>query len=432
MLRSGRSSERGTILIQVAVSLLALTLFSALVIDYGILWTSRRQAQNSADAGALAAAIHLLYNETDTPGAVEAAHAVAHVNGVWDELPASADVLVKTGLTCPPGTGGGTGCVQVQVNRGNIDLDGNAHTNVLPTIFANIAGITSQKISAVAMAQVISGNAVQCIKPFAVPDRWADWDQVPKDGSWNQGDTFTPPTDIFTPGPTSDGGTGFTVEQDYGYELLMKPGSTNDWSAGWAQLLSFTESNSGSIVQQEVVGCPDFVPTVGIYDGTTECNSDDDADPTKGCVAVKNGATIGPTIQNGIDELYDLDDEAYWDGTKVAGGCMDTEAGCTAINPAGINLSPRIVPVALFNPQSYWDSGCAGANCAVQITNLIGFFIEGSCFDVYGSSFPAWCGSNPAEAKKAILGRIINYPGQYLNTAGPTTSSFTQVVRLVR
>ena len=54
MSRFDRSSQRGAMLIQVSIFLLALTAFSAFVFDYGILWVSRRQAQNSADAAAVA------------------------------------------------------------------------------------------------------------------------------------------------------------------------------------------------------------------------------------------------------------------------------------------------------------------------------------------------------------------------------------------
>jgi hypothetical protein len=62
MSRFDRSSERGAILIQVAVALLGLTVFSAFVLDYGVLWSARGQAQNAADAGAMGAAVNLMWN----------------------------------------------------------------------------------------------------------------------------------------------------------------------------------------------------------------------------------------------------------------------------------------------------------------------------------------------------------------------------------
>jgi hypothetical protein len=48
------------------------------------------------------------------------------------------------------------------------------------------------------------------------------------------------------------------------------------------------------------------------------------------------------------------------------------------------------------------------------------------------SSRPAYCGVNNADAMKTVLGKLMRYPGQGLNTGGPTTSSFVQMVRLVR
>ena len=55
-------NERGAVVIHVAFALLALTMLSAFVVDYGELLVSRGQAQNAADAGALAGAVALAYN----------------------------------------------------------------------------------------------------------------------------------------------------------------------------------------------------------------------------------------------------------------------------------------------------------------------------------------------------------------------------------
>ena len=48
---------------QVGLALIALLAFSAFVIDYGVLWVSRGQAQNAADAAALAGAVALSYDD---------------------------------------------------------------------------------------------------------------------------------------------------------------------------------------------------------------------------------------------------------------------------------------------------------------------------------------------------------------------------------
>ena len=55
------TSERGAVLVQVAIALVGLMALSAFVIDYGVLWASRRQAQNAADAAAMAGAISMAF-----------------------------------------------------------------------------------------------------------------------------------------------------------------------------------------------------------------------------------------------------------------------------------------------------------------------------------------------------------------------------------
>src|SRR4030095_755286 len=76
--RSRQSSERGAVIIQMAVCLLVLLAFSAFVVDYGVMWASRGHAQTAADAGALAGAISLAFDSgTDFAGAKLKARLVA-------------------------------------------------------------------------------------------------------------------------------------------------------------------------------------------------------------------------------------------------------------------------------------------------------------------------------------------------------------------
>ena len=71
----------------------------------------------------------------------------------------------------------------------------------------------------------------------------------------------------------------------------------------------------------------------------------------------------------------------------------------TCNNPTGVNISPRIAPIAIFDPVSYATSGCSGNNCVAKVTNLLGFFVEGMCSDVYPTNTPAWCGTHPQESR---------------------------------
>src|SRR5712691_12291686 len=112
-----RSSERGAVVIQVAVCLLGLLALTAFVVDYGVMWTSRGQAQNAADAGALAGAISLAYESgTDFANAKSKASAVAKQNLVWGAAPDVQLTDVTFPAPCPPGApGAAKGCVKVDV-----------------------------------------------------------------------------------------------------------------------------------------------------------------------------------------------------------------------------------------------------------------------------------------------------------------------------
>ena len=98
--------QRGAVLIQVAVAMLALLALASFVFDYGVMWASRGQAQNSADAGALSGAISLAFNSpTDQAAARARAIAMAQANKVWNQAPSvtAADVTFPA---CPPGIPG--------------------------------------------------------------------------------------------------------------------------------------------------------------------------------------------------------------------------------------------------------------------------------------------------------------------------------------
>ena len=140
----------------------------------------------------------------------------------------------------------------------------------------------------------------------------------------------------------------------------------------------------------------------------------------------------GPTEQ-GIADLIALDLGSVWNTAtnSVSGGCMATG---TCNNPTGVNLSPRIAPIALFDPDSYANSPCSGGNCVAKVVNLLGFFIEGMCDDVYPNEAtrPNWCGTK-AEAQKTVVGRLMTYPGQYSGQAGnPGNATFLETTTLVR
>src|SRR5438132_12656841 len=115
------ASERGAVLVQTAVAALVLVGFGTFVVDYGILWIGRHQAQNAADAGAMAGALARAYEDFDDPpdaGGVadRVGSQVATTNLVWGK--SSPDTAAVTSFACPPEVGAGR-CVRVNVYRSN-------------------------------------------------------------------------------------------------------------------------------------------------------------------------------------------------------------------------------------------------------------------------------------------------------------------------
>ena len=151
-------SERGAVFVQVGIAMFVLVAFNVFVLDYGVMWVARSQAQAAADAGALAGAVARGYDDFDpTPSpmgtAAQLAKAAASANLVWNQ-PATADV---PSFDCPAGAPPGR-CVRVDVYR-----DGTNASTTLPTIFGPLLGVNSQGVKAMAIGLSGNGNATNCL-----------------------------------------------------------------------------------------------------------------------------------------------------------------------------------------------------------------------------------------------------------------------------
>ncbi len=141
--------------------------FNVFVLDYGMMWIGRRQAQNAADAGALAGARRARLRRLRRSAGVRrhrgrSASGVAAANLVWQQ----AGTPVVT-FNCPAGVTGR--CVKVEVYR-----DGTNGSAALPTLFGPILGITTQKVRASATSIIGNGNATDCLRPIAFADDWQE------------------------------------------------------------------------------------------------------------------------------------------------------------------------------------------------------------------------------------------------------------------
>jgi hypothetical protein len=242
----------------------------------------------------------------------------------------------------------------------------------LPTFFANLVGVGNQGVRATATARILAGNASDCLKPWGVPDKWLE--QYPAPGPWTPASRYNkyydqgrqsgsplPNPDIYVPPSASGPGTGFTLANDYGTQLVLKHGNPNQaTSPGWFYPVTLT-SPGGNEYRNNIAGCSGVVWGVGDE------------------VPVEPGNMIGPTSQ-GVSDLIAQDPNARWNPTtrRIEGSCAGTSS-CP-----GMNHSPRVVAIPVFNTSAYEDGRQSG-RVTIRIVNILGFFIDriqGN--DVYG------------------------------------------------
>src|SRR5439155_18195531 len=134
-LRHLRRNERGMSLIFVGGGLIAFLSATTLAIDVGMLMTARSQAQNSADAGALAGATALVFNSFTNRSASGPAVQSA-VNGArTNRVMAVAPSVLTTDVTFPNDPAGQPTRVKVDVYRTT------ARGNAVPTFLAQLFGV---------------------------------------------------------------------------------------------------------------------------------------------------------------------------------------------------------------------------------------------------------------------------------------------------
>jgi hypothetical protein len=404
-LRERLAAERGVSLIQVGILIFMLTGFCAFVLDNGVVLMARRQAQNAADAGALAGAIARAYDErTDPPAAngeaYQSAFFTARENVVFGQAPG-----INVSWECPAYAAGAR-CVRVDALR---DGTGVPVGPPLPSFFGVLFGIDSHVVRATATAWVAYGNSTNCMRPFSVADQWeelaGDPDRYDRWSSQGNQVVESNPHDVYVPPSEDNPGTGYTVEDHYGTELILKGGNNpNSDSAqitpGWFLPVRLPDGAGGYSS-----GANDYRAAIGTCIGNPVSIGD--------YLPTENGAMIGPTSQ-GYNDLRNLDPGAYWDSNTqtVAGSCA----------PACGPISPRIVPLSVFDLDEFqyrraandWNVCPTGGRC-IRVVNIIGFFVSHM-------------------SGQDVVGYLINYPGEF-GVGSPTVSesaSFLTTIQLIR
>ena len=256
-------SARGVSLIQVALAITVLTGFSAFVVDHGVTLFARGQAQNVADAGALAGVIARVKDE---PGDADPAANGFTEKGILNSISqhaifgdTSANIGKTWSWTCPAGVTGW--CVTVNVFR-----DGTNSSTTLPVFFGPLLGATSQKVRATATAVAKSANGTGCLKPWMIPDRWEEHSSPPNNNfDPEDGDVYRE-WDETSP-------TGYGTS-NWGESVVLKPGTP----AGTISPSDFFEILQATTYEESIVGCK-----ISAYIGMP--------------VDILNGNRVGPTNQ---------------------------------------------------------------------------------------------------------------------------------------
>lgn len=380
--------ESGMSLVFVGMGLMAFLSASMLAIDVGMLMTARSQAQNSADAGALAGAVALFYDDYDdrTPDgpAVTSAISGATANQVM-----AAEVSVTPDdvefLNDPAGA---PNQIRVTVRRTA------QRGNPVSTLIAQFFGTASADISATATAELSPANAMTCVKPFTIPDRWIERQNQPWDPSDtydaydNQGRPLANP-DVYIPAVDANGNvnpdyTGYNNERERGTRLVIRAHQGSNINASFYFSIAIGGVTGGSPYRWNIANCNQHIMHWGEM------------------LVQEPGAMAGPTSQ-GIQDLIARDPGAYWDNVtnRVAGSSYDGQ-------------SPRVFPIPLYDPEFYDIGKRNGRNADLKVANWIGFFAE-------------------QVTSQGIIGRIIPIGGvrDYTTEDGPT-NLFPKAIRLVQ
>lgn len=355
-------AQEGAVFVQVGIALFVLMAFNVFVLDYGMLWVARGQAQNAADAGALAGAVARGFDEFDDPPhpsgfTSQIAQGVAQANNVWRQ-PATPVV----NFDCPPGVTGR--CTTISVYR-----NGENGSTPLGTLFGPILFVGSQRVRATATALTGNGNATPCLRPWAFADDWDEnRDELPAGTEFSHYYDTGPQAGQLIPSPRDDyaapGGLyagRTTVSADFGERIV--------WQADHA-LYPGTPITRELVVPLDLPGGRTFAQNMASCVGQPLALNQ--------YLRVVDG--LHPQeIVNAVGAVFAQDPGADYDygASRIMDSCAP---GCAPV-------SPRLMAIALYDPQRFqlgratndWtqpDVGCPTNEPCIRVTNIIGFFVH--------------------------------------------------------
>jgi hypothetical protein len=364
-------------LVMVATGMLAFLSATMLAVDVGMFMVARTESQRAADAGALAGAVALGYNDPNdrTPTGPAVRNAIAAATAGDNNVVNRQVSVLPEDVTFPTPTR-----IRVRVQRSGV------RGNPLATFFAPIFGINTVDIGAEATAEAQPANAMTCVKPFTVPDKWIErqtppWDPDDTyDAFDNRGRPLANP-DIYVPLGTS-AYTGYDAHRDKGTLITLKAGTGANITPSFYFPYAIGGVSGADEYRENIAGC-----------NTTMMDFDD-------LLLSEPGNMSGPTRQ-GMEDLIAKDRAARWDE-------YNNRVDST------MSPSPRVVAIPLFDPIHYDSGKRNGRNADLKVVNYMGFFIE----EMRGND---------------VVGRITPIGGIYSGNGGPApVGTFPIAIVLVK
>ena len=404
--RSKLRDERGVTLALVAVSMFLFLGFAALAIDLGMVKASGAEAQRAADAAALAGASAFIDYANSGAAVIDSA-AVAR----------ATDYATRQQIRTTPIVAG-------EVNVQVIDADFKVRVTIdrasVSTWFANTFGVSSVRVSRTAAAEATTaGVTTSCLKPFLMPDRWAESDKVNQDnspinnnldavgGNNNRGEEWFYQTggpqggdryEAYNPDSPSGTQTGYGsgADGDGGLRIMLKPQTGNGQRIG----------NFYQLLDPSAYGLPNNLKNA----------------VETGCISTSVGDTAhtqtggNTAVRQAVQELIAADPDVTWDATE-------RHPTATATNPDWTR-NPRVIIVGLYSPSVIATSCDVTANGQTSCNS-----VEPNGPIIFTNFARIFLDADPGNNDN-ITARFIGFLGGS-GEGGSTTGPLVKVLRLV-
>jgi hypothetical protein len=386
-------SERGNILIMMALAFAVMAGFGILTIDIGRILVTRTQLQNAADAGALAGASLFCNGPEPTDADIQnevrlvgGANMALEDNAVEVDIPNSQITIERSAEANDVTVQTMSDTRQYLLGLFNIFSQAPDGGDTVPDAQTE-AGVT-----AIATARCGGVCSVQCVKPWAIPDRhdnitgipgymgggprnnprpdWRGNDKLDMevftdsnnnhlydigesfvdgngDGVFNQ-EAYHPSLTGYGPDPVP--GNWLSPDGDIGLELVlhMDNGSSQTIVPGQYQSIQLPPINKGDPIS----GADEYRENIR----TCNQSSIEQGD----WLRTETGGMVGPTNQ-GMADLIAQDPDATWDESTQS------------VQNSNFAVSPRIVLIPIYDPRIEMEPGHQND---LQVVKVAAFFME--------------------------------------------------------